>query len=282
MHISKILKGFPSEVTESPVITAVTDDSQSKVIDRLLDEQNDHQEQISDLNSELAVMKHDLDTKEDEIAKLKEEINRLQNTHKSELGLKDNIIGTLQHQIQDCDKENGILKNKLEMQEQSIADLRNKVDNQQDISNMLHEIRENMSSQTADVTTQLSDDEVADIMTYLVNLQNTYFQDIPLASDQIKAFVFNVPSHVYDGMRDAIDREDPDVMNPIMMMYVAFIDDSGISMGKYLEIIRKLLDDEKTKTYIEESAKKYDTYYCYGDEDELVDSETVEEDDYNG
>ena len=53
--------------------------------------------------------------------------------------------------------------------------------------------------------TVLNDNEIADVLSYLLELQEKYFNDIPLSKDLCKQFMWNIPKEAYKAFREARD-----------------------------------------------------------------------------
>lgn len=85
--------------------------------------------------------------------------------------------------------------------------------------------------------TILNDDEINDIMSYLMYLQSEYFEDIPLNKDLCKTFVWNLPKEVYDAYNKSRILEIPDCLNPLFYLYIFCVKDPYSSIGLFLNSI---------------------------------------------
>jgi predicted nucleic acid-binding Zn-ribbon protein len=154
---------------------------------------------------------------------------------------------------------------------------------------MLQDIRKELASSTSEAKTLLTEDEASEIMDYIIDLHDTYFADIPFSSNQFKQFVWNVPHRMYEGMIDCIDKDEPDIINPMTLMYIAFTDEPAWAMGRFLTYIEKMIDLDSDsvydldKEYTEALEEENDNGTVIVDkaDDDTADAELVKEDDYN-
>ena len=154
---------------------------------------------------------------------------------------------------------------------------------------MLQDIRKELASSTTEEKTLLTEDEASEIMDYIINLHDTYFTDIPFSSNQFKQFVWNVPHRMYEGMIDCIDKNEPDIVNPMTLMYIAFTDEPAWVIGHFLTYIEKMIDfdsdsvDDLDRNYVEtlEEDEETDDITVVDKADDNADAELVEEDDSN-
>lgn len=114
--------------------------------------------------------------------------------------------------------------------------------------------------------TNLSDDEIDDVMTTLLSFEEKYFKDIPLSRDLDKKFVWNIPRVVYEAHEYAHER-DEDALDPLICLYALLTEDPLYTMGVYLELMNEIIE-RNTETL----SKAYDEYY-----DALSESDEEEE-----
>ena len=116
--------------------------------------------------------------------------------------------------------------------------------------------------------TNLSDDEIDDVMTTLLSFEEKYFKDIPLSRDLDKKFVWNIPRVVYEAHEYAHER-DEDALDPLICLYALLTEDPLYTMGVYFDRLMNEVIDKN-----EDSLKKaYDEYYDALSENEEEESE---------
>ena len=94
--------------------------------------------------------------------------------------------------------------------------------------------------------TILSDDEVDDILGYLLEFEKKYFSDIPLAKDIVKQFLWNAPREIVRGMRYAQTHPDlPDILNPVMYLYPLLMKEPSDAIGLYWLKMIDILDGNR-------------------------------------
>lgn len=97
--------------------------------------------------------------------------------------------------------------------------------------------------------TNLNDDQIAEVMSYLLKIRDRYFsgegREIPLAKDLCKNFVWNLPTPVYKAFKDAEDYMHPDIMNPLMLMYIYCVEDPGYYYPRFLAILEEEMFSEE-------------------------------------
>lgn len=129
----------------------------------------------------------------------------------------------------------------------------------EDIKHMIADILPNTNLVVANKdATNLTDDEVEDILTTLLNYQKTYFSEVPLSKNLDKNFTWNISRDIYEAskrIRD--DKTLPDCMDPLYWMYLLFTYRIDYTIGKFMMLaINSISDDEYN--YLEHSADKYD------------------------
>jgi hypothetical protein len=83
----------------------------------------------------------------------------------------------------------------------------------------------------------LDEDEANTVMEYLIHLQDTYFENIPLTEQPSRLFVWNIPKQLYNAMCKAIEEEQPDIFNPMFYFYLSMTDYPGLAVAHYLHIM---------------------------------------------
>lgn len=112
---------------------------------------------------------------------------------------------------------------------------------------------------------ELTDDEANEVLSYLLYLQTEYFSEIPLARELCKQFVWNMPREVYEAFSTNRTYEEPDVINPLIFLYILCTEDPYFSMGKYVNIIHNLIGPDEMNL-IENKIEEYDSYEIMEDE----------------
>lgn len=113
----------------------------------------------------------------------------------------------------------------------------------------------------------LTDNEVNDMLEYLLQFQSKYFSELPLEKDIIKQFLWNVPKPIISGMRYAQTHYDlPDILNPVMFMYPLMMEHPDQAIGLYWETLMNILDSNREA--IKEDADGYRMDRIYDKEEE--------------
>jgi len=125
--------------------------------------------------------------------------------------------------------------------------------------------------------TNLDDDETAEVLSYLLKLQDEYFgPSLPLADELCKKFVWNMPSEVYKSFKDSLDYDVPDALNILTLFYAFCMKDvSRTGMFKFIDRLRSMIDEVETQEIL-------DTIY-YDDDyaDEPYDDESPTDNSFN-
>lgn len=126
--------------------------------------------------------------------------------------------------------------------------------------------------------TMLSEDEATDVMMYMKHLEDEVFPDIPIRDELPKLFVWNIPRDLYDSMVNAINNNVPDILNPIVPLYLSLTDYPDRSIGQfYLDIDKNLRFDHEND--IRQSADEYKQWISEDDEIEYAELIMDETDD---
>lgn len=104
----------------------------------------------------------------------------------------------------------------------------------------------------------LNNDQISDVLSELINLQEKYFNDIPLRQDLVKQFMWNIPKEVYDAYRDYIDYERHEALNPLLYFYIFCTEDVALTLPLFVKIINDIY--EKDSKSIDEEADSYIEY----------------------
>lgn len=138
--------------------------------------------------------------------------------------------------------------------------------------------------------TILSDDEVNDILSHLLDFNTKYFPNIPLSKDIVKQFLWNAPRDIVRGMRYSENHPGlPDILNPVMYLYPLLMKDPSDAIGLYWQTLSKLLDGNReaikndAAAYIadlnfEANVEKYDDQPLAEGDYEVVDINPGQED----
>lgn len=115
-----------------------------------------------------------------------------------------------------------------------------------------------------DESTYLTDEEVAYVMSKLVEFEKKYFTDIPISRSltSMKKFVYNIPNSVYRLIKH-LDGSDYEVLSPIFMLYPLFVKNMSMeTQSEYLSnlcgLVGVILDfdedefDEEEENYEDE------------------------------
>lgn len=88
-----------------------------------------------------------------------------------------------------------------------------------------------------------TEDEFNEVIETLIDLGKKYFSDVPLTSVP-GPMLKNVPMSLMKSIRLLnTHAEYPDILNPAMMLYLCCLEDPADAIGRYLEIIKELMDD---------------------------------------
>ncbi len=88
-----------------------------------------------------------------------------------------------------------------------------------------------------------TEDEFNEVIETLIDLGKKYFNDVPLTSVP-GPMLKNVPMSLMKSIRLLnTHSEYPDILNPAMMLYLCCLEDPADAIGRYLEIIKELMDD---------------------------------------
>lgn len=118
-------------------------------------------------------------------------------------------------------------------------------------------------------STELNDDQAADVLSTLLRYQKEYFPLIPLREDMIKSFIYNIPKEVYDSHTKRELYMMPDCLDPLFWFYICCVDEPLYSIGTFLRIALELI---RTNESWESEINRLDKDYI----DDLNDNESEE------
>ena len=113
----------------------------------------------------------------------------------------------------------------------------------------------------------LKDDEISQVLTWLLNFQEKYFPNTPLSETLHQDFMWNIPKEVYDAAAAAEIYGYPDALNPIYWFYLFCTDCPHDMIGEFIMTAIDSISDEDSEV-ISKHAKEYRR--AYFDEPEPV------------
>lgn len=116
-----------------------------------------------------------------------------------------------------------------------------------------------------------TEDEFNEVIETLIDLGKKYFNDVPLTSVP-GPMLKNIPMSLMKSIRLLnTHAEYPDILNPAMMLYLCCLEDPADAIGRYLEIIKELMDDNAQA--IHDDAARYMESLQDDDDDDEFESE---------
>lgn len=109
----------------------------------------------------------------------------------------------------------------------------------------------------------LSDDECAAIESFIMDVQETYFPDIPLSPTLPRIFIYNIPRPVVDTAMAMYSKGELETLNPFFWFFMCCVD---LTPEVFCKILKTVLDQFTTGEY--ERIKFY-----IGDEEDESDEE---------
>lgn len=126
--------------------------------------------------------------------------------------------------------------------------------------------------------TSLNDEEIADVLSMLLEFQEKYFSDVPLTDNLSRSFMWNIPKPIYNAAKRMHDIDEPDCLNPIYWFYIMCLADPEYMMAKFLVLATNSISD-KEYDRIDKLADMYDEdNKIEEDEDEENNSSDNEDD----
>lgn len=107
------------------------------------------------------------------------------------------------------------------------------------IKQMIDELKDNLYEEE----TELSEKQVSEVLDRMLYFHETYFKEIPLADEQDKGFLWNIPYDIYKDMINIRDKGESDILDPTMLLYVFCSDNPTLAMGKYLKYLNQVISD---------------------------------------
>lgn len=121
-----------------------------------------------------------------------------------------------------------------------------------------------------------TDDEFNEVIETLIDIGKKYFNDTPLTSVP-GPMLKNIPMSLMKSIRLLnTHSEYPDILNPAMMLYLCCLEDPADAIGRYLEIIKELMDDNAQA--IHDDAVRYMESLQDDDDDDDIESDEGEDD----
>lgn len=150
---------------------------------------------------------------------------------------------------------------------------KNTNNNTTDLSENMKQILEYMKN-TAPVPapsgfdeTNLNDEQVNDVLTWLLEYQENYFSELPLPDDLDKKFVWNIPKELYNAAKRNKDLGNPECLNPIFWLYGMLLEEPSDMLGKFILLAMNSMSDDD-RLAVEQSADEYDYNYGLYDPDD--------------
>ena len=269
MHVSNFLKGYETQIsTEFVSQVKANNDELLKKLDELEGKIFQQYSDNAAADQNASTVDHDVSTLivdlNEKIAELTAANTTLANdveNLKNVISNKDNMIDQLEASVEEdakLMKEQELKIQKLEHDldektqmlsrtSEQLDKLINKEENESVVvKQMLKDISDKISSSTAEMKNALNEKQASEIMDFILHLNETYFMNIPLSTEQFQKFVWNVPIRMYDAMVDQIDRDEPDILNPMLLLYLTFVDDPSWSMGHFLTKLTEMINENQS------------------------------------
>ncbi|MBO4735471.1 MAG: hypothetical protein J5614_03665 [Paludibacteraceae bacterium] len=146
-----------------------------------------------------------------------------------------------------------------------------------DLQTKVDELTEQLDNVQPEIVQSVirTDDEFNEVIETLIDLGKKYFEDVPLTSVP-GPMLQNIPQSLMKSIRLLNTHpEYPDILNPAMMLYLCCLEDPADAIGRYLEILKELMDDNAQA--IHEDAERYLESFLEDDDDEDVDEDDADE-----
>lgn len=107
----------------------------------------------------------------------------------------------------------------------------------------------------------LDDNQLTKVIEALNRYEEKYFKEIPIVHISNR-FLRSITKEVYRAHQDAVEKyEDPDLMDPLFLLYPLTTEDPYLAMGKFWDIVtKKISGDDEWSSIITKSASEYDEY----------------------
>lgn len=134
----------------------------------------------------------------------------------------------------------------------NLSELTNQIRDMSNKFSNFMESHEDVEPQTSETTTELSTEEVEEVMGAFESFQKKYFKDnILLTNEMVQNFIFNIPREVYNAHCEAHN----DILDPLILMYGLLTEDPAYTMGAYLQILLNEINNNKAD--IDDDAADY-------------------------
>lgn len=160
----------------------------------------------------------------------------------------------------------------VKMEASSNTELNDKVNQMMQIMKELSE-KDNSAPANFD-SYSLNDDEITQVLTWLLNYQEKYFPNTPLSETLHQDFMWNIPKEIYDAAYTAEMYGYPDVLNPIFWFYMFCMENPHDMIGEFIINAVNTIDDD-AESVIANHAKEYRRVYFEEEEPEVTSSEVT-------
>lgn len=125
--------------------------------------------------------------------------------------------------------------------------------------------------------TELTEDEVCDVLRTFERYQETYFKSLPMRHEICNRFLFNIPRRVYDTHIAVCEcYNNPDVFDPLYWLYLCFTECKREDVAVFIKATENILAEND-----EEISAGYDNILGSLYEEEDVDEEDEDDVDVN-
>ena len=131
----------------------------------------------------------------------------------------------------------------------------------------------------------LTDDECATIESFIMDVQKTYFPDIPLSPTLSRIFIYNIPRPVVDTAMEMYSKGELETLNPFFWFFMCCVD---LTPEVFCKILKTVLDQfttgeyERIKYYIgeedDESDEEFDAPEMNPEDIDIIDADIPPED----
>lgn len=145
-----------------------------------------------------------------------------------------------------------------------------------DLQTKVEELTEQLDNVKPEIVQSVirTDDEFNEVIETLIDLGQKYFSDVPLTSVP-GPMLQNIPQSLMKSIRLLNTHpEYPDILNPAMMLYLCCLEDPADAIGRYLEIIKELMDDNAQA--IHEDSERYMESFQEDDDDDIDEDDADE------
>lgn len=115
----------------------------------------------------------------------------------------------------------------------------------------------------------LNDDQISQVLSWLLKFQEKYFPNTPLAETLHQDFMWNIPKEIYEAAYDAEMYGYPDMLNPIYWFYMFCMDSPHDMIGEFIMAAINNISDEDSEV-IASHAKEYRKAYFENEPEEEV------------